>query len=171
MTSIQSANERVLRLKAKPVPKKDFGSRKLAALLSAMSDALAKEKNGVALAAPQIGHSVRIFIVSRKVLEQERLATDAAPKEKGDLVFINPEVLRSSRKKELMHEGCLSVPGLYGWVKRHEKTTVRAYTAAGVSFTYHGSGLMSQIFQHEMDHLDGVLFTDRAERYESNENG
>ena len=74
----------------------------------------------------------------------------------------NPEILKTSKEKMVVEEGCLSVRWLYGRVKRSQKTMVRAYDESGKMFTMGGSGLLSQAFQHEIDHLDGVLFIDKA---------
>ncbi len=156
----------VLRAHAKPIPRKDFGSAKLKRLIADMSAALKREEHGVALAAPQIGASVRLFIVSPKVLMRGK-------KEEGekvtlrDLVFINPEIVRRSRVKKELHEGCLSVTGIYGWIRRPDKVTVKAFGVDGKPFTYHGSGLMAEIFEHEIDHLDGTLFIDKVERLDT----
>ena len=169
---IVQAEAPVLRLIANPVPKKDFGSTRLKSLIAKMSRVLAKEKYGVALAAPQVGESLRLFIVAGRVLEES--SDDDAQKEKekeaaahkprpADLIFINPEIARLSRKTKEMSEGCLSVRGKYGTVIRHEKATVRAQDINGKPFTYHASGLMAHIFQHECDHLDGTLYIDKAE--------
>jgi peptide deformylase len=65
-----------------------------------------------------------------------------------------------------MAEGCLSVRGKYGSVLRHDKATVQAQDIHGKTFTYHGAGLIAHIFQHEIDHLDGILYTDKAEKLE-----
>ena len=163
----------VLRLVAKPLPTKDFGTMKLKSLIARMSRALAKEKFGVALAAPQIGESLRIFVVAGRVLQESSDKDAEAEKEKEekehlprpqDIIFINPEIIRLSRKTKEMSEGCLSVRGKYGTVIRHEKATVRARDIDGKLFTYHASGLMAHIFQHECDHLDGILYTDKAEQ-------
>lgn len=175
MKKIVQKDAKVLRHIAKPVAKKDLGSAKIAKLLSDMSAALNTEEHGVALAAPQIGVSLRVFIVSGKVLVREAKDEGEPLIEKPeDIVFINPEILRASRKKADMHEGCLSVRGkngksTYGYVNRHEKVSVRALDEDGNIFTYHGAGLMAQIFQHEIDHLDGILFIDKAERLDSEE--
>lgn len=166
MQPIVQEGDPVLRRKAKPVPKKDISSPALLRLLARMSKALAATEHGVALAAPQIGQPLRIFIVSKKVLEREYEAQgEGIPETLSDLVFINPDIVRLSRKKAPMDEGCLSVKGLYGVVERHEKATVRALDRHGKPFTYHGSGLMAQIFQHETDHLDGILFIDKARSF------
>ncbi len=156
MPIVQTGNP-VLRQKAKAVPKKEIGA--LRSTLRRMHATLAKEEHGVALAAPQIGVSKRLFIISEKVF-----ADEDAPKQKH-LVFINPELVRLSRAKKEMSEGCLSVRGTYGIVERHEKATVHALDEHGLPFTYHGSGLIAQIFQHEIDHLNGILYTDKAEQF------
>lgn len=157
--AIVQSGASVLRAIAKPVPKKEFGSAKLRRLVAQMTKALAAEEHGVALAAPQIGASVRLFIVSPKVFARNGKEVPAPV-----LAFINPELQRLSRAKKELHEGCLSVAGVYGHIKRHEKATVRAYDTKGRPFTYHGSGLLAEIFQHETDHLNGILFIDKAER-------
>ena len=88
-------------------------------------------------------------------------------------MFINPIIVRRSRKQIELLEGCLSVRNQYGTIKRHERVSVAAYDLAGRKFVRHASGLLAQIFQHEVEHLDGVLFTDRAwdiHEVESNQN-
>lgn len=161
MNKILNKGNPVLRKKAKPVPLHDIKSGKIARVIERMRRALAPHEDGVAIAAPQIGESLRLFLVAGHVFLREE------HKEKGathpDMVFINPEFVKRSRKKKMMHEGCLSARWLYGFVERSEKTTVSAYDEQGKKFTYGGSGLLSQIFQHEIDHLDGVLFIDKAE--------
>lgn len=122
-----------------------------------MSEALARESDGAALAAPQIGESLRIFIISGKLFQTQGETTPPA-----DLVFINPKITKQSQKKQKIEEGCLSVRWLYGPVSRAEKATIEAYDETGKKFTRSGSGLMAQIFQHEIDHLDGVLFIDKT---------
>ena len=150
-----------LREKASSVKKEEIGSKKLAKIISDMKKALASQDDGVAIAAPQIGVTLRIFVVSGKAF-----AINNSEEEKysayKDMVFINPKIEKSSRKKEIMDEGCLSVRGKYGKVERPEKTTITALDENGKKFKYGGSGLLSQIFQHETDHLDGILFIDKA---------
>ncbi|OGC88610.1 peptide deformylase [Candidatus Adlerbacteria bacterium RIFOXYC1_FULL_48_26] len=153
----------VLREKASPVAKTDFGSKKLTALIQKMKDVLAKEEFGVAIAAPQVGESLRIFVIAEKAFkDSDEEGIEETPVSSRHLVFINPELLRLSRKKHEMSEGCLSVRGIYGNVVRHEKASVKAFDENGKPFTYHGSGLIAHIFQHEVDHLNGILFIDKA---------
>lgn len=156
MVKIVQQEATVLRERAHEVPVGKIVSPEIKKVLKAMSAALAKEEDGVAIAAPQIGESLRIFVVSG------RLITEEGEKVKDDLIFINPVIKSASKKKVEMDEGCLSVRWLYGKVKRSDKVTVEAYNEKGKKFTRHGSGLWAQIFQHEIDHLDGILFIDKA---------
>jgi peptide deformylase len=119
-----------------------------------MSLALKSQGDGIALAAPQIGYPLRIFIISGKILNSD-LATK-------DLVFINPKISKLSRKKEWLSEGCLSVRPFYGKTFRSSKATVTAYDQKGKKINRGASGLLAQIFQHETDHLNGILFIDHA---------
>ncbi|MDP4020934.1 MAG: peptide deformylase [Candidatus Adlerbacteria bacterium] len=156
---LQTGNP-VLREVAKPVDKKDIGSRKLTALINKMKKVLSKEKYGVALAAPQMGEPLRLFIIAGRIFLPEDAPENAEVP--PHLVFINPELVRTSHKKTEVSEGCLSVRGKYGAVERFEKATVKALDEKGKPFIHHGSGLLAQIFQHELDHLEGILFIDKA---------
>jgi peptide deformylase len=152
----------VLRTKAKLVAKKDISSRKIRGVISRMKKVLAGEEYGVAIAAPQVGEALRIFVVSGRVF----LPEDApeGTKKPGDMTFINPEITRLSRAKREMAEGCLSVRGKYGTVMRHERASVKAFNEKGDAFTYNGTGLVAHIFQHEYDHLEGILYIDKASK-------
>jgi peptide deformylase len=78
------------------------------------------------------------------------------------MYFINPVIVKKSRETQVLEEGCLSIRYLYGKVRRSKKITVRAYDENGVLFERGASGLLAQIIQHENDHLDGILFVDKA---------
>ncbi|MFA6253638.1 MAG: peptide deformylase [Candidatus Paceibacterota bacterium] len=156
---VQKENE-VLHQPAEEVGKELFGTPKLKKIITDMSEALAKEDDGVALAAPQIGLPLRIFVVSGRIFTNEE--DFEAKKIKPDLVFINPELTKLSKEKMTMEEGCLSVRWLYGEVRRSVKATVTAYDIDGKKFTRSGTGLLAQIFQHETDHLNGVLFIEKT---------
>lgn len=167
----------MLRAKAAAVPKKDIGSKMLNAVISRMKDALKNESFGVAIAAPQIGESLRIFVIAGKAFEtdeehkafQDDDAGPESPAKHPDMVFINPRLTRLSKRKKEMSEGCLSVRGMYGTVMRHEKATVEALDENGQPFVYHGSGLIGHIFQHECDHLEGILYIDKAVKLEEDD--
>jgi peptide deformylase len=173
---VQTGNP-VLRSVAKEIPKDDFGSAKLASLIKDMKKLLKDEKYGVALAAPQVGESLRLFIVAGSALSKRKKKdaddeedTEEAGMPKEDQVYINPKLMKISRTKKDKHEGCLSVRGKWGMVPRSIKATVRAYDENGVPFTRGASGLLAHIFQHEMDHLEGILYTDKAkELYDERE--
>ncbi len=170
MLLIVQNGDPVLREKAKEVPIPEIKSARIQKILKDMVVALESQDDGVALAAPQIGISLRIFIVSNIAVEvpaelherTEMKDRRAHKKKSGYLTFINPTVMKLSREKEILDEGCLSVRPLYGKIKRSKKATVRAYDEKGRLFERGASGLLAQIFQHETDHLDGVLFIDKA---------
>jgi len=107
-------------------------------------------KNGVGLAAPQIGVSRRIIVIDTSAGEEE-----------GTLLrVINPEII-SEEGEQLGEEGCLSVPGEYEPVRRAEKIRVRAVSEEGKPYEIDAEGFLARVFQHEIDHLNGVLFIDR----------
>jgi peptide deformylase len=171
---IVQTGDPVLRGVANEVPKADFGSAKLASLITDMKRLLAKEKYGVALAAPQVGEPLRLFIVAGTAIEKRRKAANDEDSETDmpieDQVYINPTLLKVSRTKKEKHEGCLSVRGKWGMVPRAEKASIKAYDENGKAFTRGASGLLAHIFQHEMDHLQGVLYTDKTkELYDDRE--
>jgi peptide deformylase len=156
----------VLREKAKPIGKEDFGSQKLRKVIAEMRQALEKCDDGVAIAAPQIGHSLRLFVVSHRAFTIDAAEDGKELIKFTDRVFINPRITKTSKRRIWVPEGCLSVRWLYGNVPRHDKATVEAYDEHGKKFTLGGSGLIAQIFQHEIDHLDGILFVDTAKDIE-----
>lgn len=106
-----------------------------------------KEKDGVGLAAPQIGKNIRIIIVNTK---------------EGTICAINPKITKKSLIKEWDEEGCLSVPETFGKVRRHKNITCCFIDQSGNKTEIDAKGFMARIFQHEIDHLDGILFIDKA---------
>ena len=170
----------ILREKAAEVPVQDMTGHTIRSLIRAMKAALAATPDGVGLAAPQIGVSRAVFIVSEEAEEIDR--AQKAGWKRGDkrhpdgdiadrpyekrpwkyYVFINPAAANTSRKSADGPEGCLSVPERYGTVARREKITVRAYNERGEKFTRHCSRFFARVVQHELDHLIGALFVDKA---------
>ncbi len=136
-----------LRHVSKPLKRVD---QELHAIVREMFD-LMYAANGVGLAANQVDLPYRLFIINLK--------SDPAAKEE-ELVFINP-VLTSRKGNAEAEEGCLSLPGLYADVKRPERAVLNAYDLAGQEVNMELEGLFSRAVQHEIDHLDGVLFIDR----------
>ncbi len=158
IVQIDNKKDNPLRLHAETVKKAEFGSKELKTLIASMQKALAKEDDGVALAAPQIGVSKKIFVVAPGAYEEHA--------KYKPLVFINPTLIKVSRKKEIRQEGCLSVRWVYGKTKRHVGATVEACDVDGNTFTFGATGLIAHIFQHETDHLEGVLFIDHGFDFE-----
>ena len=140
----------VLNKKCRPVDKFD---RKLATLLDDMADTL-YQADGVGLAAPQVGILRRVVII------------DVG---EGLLELINPEILETSKETQTDAEGCLSNHGQYGLVERPMRVKVRAQDRHGNWYEKEGEGLLARAFCHELDHLEGVLFTSRASRMLSRE--
>jgi len=161
MTKILQQKDPVLRKVSVPVLLTDIGSASIKKVLKDMKTALDSQDDGVAIAAPQIGASLRIFLISGAVLDMIN-ETEGTK----DLVFINPVINKLSKTSDWMEEGCLSVRYLYGKVKRSTKASITAYDEHGNKFQRGGSGIMAQIFQHEIDHLEGVLFIDKAKEIE-----
>ena len=144
----------VLRRKAHKVT--DFGPD-LQKLIDDMIETMRNEP-GVGLAAPQVGESLRLIVVEYNENEED---------EESPLklyAVANPEFSRVSPETVVGPEGCLSIPGYWGDVERHEAVVVKAQNRRGQPVTIKAKGWMARIFQHEMDHLDGVLFVDRAEK-------
>ena len=112
---------------------------------------------GVGLAAPQIGISQRIIVV-------EFGDEDDDKKPEKLYKVINPEIVKKSSEMVVGIEGCLSVPGLMGDVERFEKVLIKGFNVQGKPIKIKAKGWLARIFQHEIDHLDGILYTDRAEK-------
>jgi peptide deformylase len=169
MIEIVQNGNKVLRQKAKEIPISQITKPKIQKILKDMSTALHSQDDGVAIAAPQIGLPLRIFLVSGKIFDEDFIrgkgSTEGILYKKDrskDSVFINPILKKISKDKKLMQEGCLSVRPLYGKVRRATRATVEAYDENGNKFIKEGSGLLAHIFQHETDHLEGILFIDKA---------
>ena len=105
------------------------------------------QKDGVGLAAPQVGQSIRLIVIRYK---------------DDNLVMINPVIIKKSLLKEWDEEGCLSVPKIFGQVKRCKKVTVKYLDSYGRPQKLSGDGFLARVVQHETDHLNGVLFIDKA---------
>ncbi|MBI1956902.1 MAG: peptide deformylase [Candidatus Niyogibacteria bacterium] len=168
MAIIQKEDPR-LRHQSEHVSLADIPKKAMRDLIEKMKLALRAEPSGIGLAAVQIGVPKALFIVSRYILDPEKtdaLEDEEAAKKKKEteeyLVFINPRITKQSRKKEIMTEGCLSVRGAFGKIKRSTNVTIEAYDEHGKKFTRGAGGLFAQVLQHETDHLNGILFVDHA---------
>ena len=159
MSKLVPANHPALHAIAEEITPSEFSDGTVAKILKDMRKALHGYKvdgfTAVAIAAPQIGVSKRIFIIEDQSKDRDALPT---------LVAINPTIVKFSKKTREAGEGCLSIPEYYGIVKRSKNVTLRAYDEYGTIYERGAGGLLAQIIQHEYDHLDGILFTDRAEK-------
>ncbi|MEK7606984.1 MAG: peptide deformylase [Patescibacteria group bacterium] len=145
---LKEPNE-VLRARAAEVNLTEWKREDLEALAADMILTMQKAP-GVGLAAPQIGQSIRLIIIER---EGEPLA------------LMNPVIIKRPWRKASMDEGCLSVPGKFGIIKRSPWVVVRAQHLDGSPFEIKAEGMLAEIFQHEIDHLDGILYIDKAEKF------
>ena len=161
MKQILQREHPVLRETARSIPVDEIGSDAVQKAIADMREAMHSQRDGVAIAAPQIGVNLRIFVISGPLLKQadRRFKGDGS-----DLVFINPEIIKRSKDKKEVEEGCLSVRWLYGMVERSSRVTLRAYDENGHKIERGASGLIAQIFQHEVDHLNGILFIDKVDK-------
>ena len=162
MVKIIQIGDPVLREIAEPVSLEEIGTPQLKKILDDMSEALRSQDDGVAISLPQIGVSKRIFAVSSKIFDEDYLAGETEDKDYEHLYFINPKIVKSSKKTESAEEGCLSIRGIYGMVVRPKNVTIEAINEKGEKITRGAGGLLARIFQHEIDHLDGILFIDKA---------
>jgi peptide deformylase len=105
------------------------------------------KKEGIGLAAPQVGENIRLIVINTK---------------KGPILMFNPKIMKKSWLKEWGEEGCLSVPLVFGDVNRHKKITCVFCNRKGAKEKINASGLLARVIQHEIDHLDGILFIDKA---------
>lgn len=153
LREIVTLPEPVLRRKARKITTID---KDLQVLIDDMIETM-RDAPGVGLAAPQIGQSIRLVVVEFGDEEDE-----AKPKKL--YVLINPEIVQASEEMVAGVEGCLSVPGLVGEVERHERIVAKGLNRYGKVNKLKLSGWTARIFQHEIDHLNGIVFTDRAEK-------
>ena len=143
MTGIRKYNDPILRKKCEKIEKVN---NEIKDLIEKMIK-IVQENQGVGLAACQIGLAKRVIIVRT---------------EQGYQAFINPEILWQSREKEIMEEGCLSFPQMFLKIKRSKEVEIKALTKQGKDIHIKVQGILARIFQHEIDHLNGILFIDHV---------
>jgi peptide deformylase len=143
----------ILRQQAKPIDPQEITGPEVQLLIRDMLETLV-EYNGVGLAAPQVHVSRRLVICAGEEDEEGRMQVR---------VLINPKLTPTTEETFGMYEGCLSLPGLRGYVERPAAVTVEAFNEKGEQVTYELSGFPAAVIQHECDHLDGVLYVDRLQ--------
>ena len=147
-----------LRTKCAPLSVDQITASETQQLVQDLRDTLAAEKDGVGLSAPQIAVTKRVALIGALAFSVD------GPKglSHNDIVMINPRITKSSKKTEVMEEGCLSIRWVYGDVARYKQVTVEYYDEHGTKQSRGFSGFVSHVVQHELDHLDGILFIDYA---------
>ena len=136
----------ILQKKSQEISREVIKSKEFQILCDDMFETMVK-KDGIGLAAPQIGKNIRLSAINSK---------------EGPLYIINPRIIKKSWSKEWGEEGCLSVPNVFGKVKRNSKITCVYTDRNGKEIKISPKGLMARVFQHEIDHLDGILFIEKA---------
>ncbi len=162
MVKIIQIGDDKLRTVCDAVSATEIHSPEFSKILTDLSEALRSQDDGVAISAPQIGVTKRVFAVSTKIFDEDYLAGQPEKKFYEHLYFINPVIKKFSAKTEELEEGCLSIRGVYGLVKRPKNVTLEALNEKGEKILRGAGGLLARIFQHEIDHLDGILFIDKA---------
>jgi peptide deformylase len=167
MLKVLKIGHPVLRAKAEPVAKIDDALRSLADDMLWTMDTY----DGCGLAGNQIGVARRIIVIDVSEAKRRpsvlRIGGKSRPVKKHmPMVLINPEFEPIPGKIESGPEGCLSIPGIYADVERHAAVRIRALDLDGNPFEFEAEGLLSRALQHEVDHLDGILFIDRLDAAE-----
>ena len=147
LTIITNPNP-LLRKKSAEISQKQISSKEIQRLCLDMAETMIK-KDGVGLAGPQVGKNIRLIVVNAK---------------DGPMCMINPKIKQKSLLKEWGEEGCLSIPEAYGQVKRYKKINCQYLNQNGQKTKITAKGLLARVIQHEIDHLDGILFIDKARK-------
>ncbi|MFH0856968.1 MAG: peptide deformylase [bacterium] len=157
----------ILRAKAKDLLKENIVADETQRLILDMIETM-REKEGIGLAAPQVNKSLRIICIDTiKNDSRGSITEDILPQlncthgERAALVLINPEITWESMLKNYMDEGCLSVPGKNGKVKRPKAIRIKCKNIKGETVKFKATKLFARVLQHEIDHLDGILFIDK----------
>lgn len=153
-------NDAMLRKPTTDIAVSDIQNDTLQTLIDNMIDTM-HSANGIGIAAPQVDASLRVCIINKEAFPKHmelggnRIDTDIA--------LINPYWERTSKKSDVDVEGCLSIPGLQGRVKRWKNITVSAYDRDGNELEFEAKGYLARVIQHEVDHLEGILYIDRTD--------
>ncbi len=118
------------------------------------------EDDGIGIAAPQVGNNTRIIIIGKEALKSTKNKSQFMLG--VDMVLINPRITQMSDTTDWAQEGCLSVPGVYGDVERAREIILEAHDRHGNPLSFSATDFFSRVIQHEIDHLDGILFIDKA---------
>lgn len=157
VTPIKTIPDPILRKKSTKVTEINDEIKKV---IKNLKDTVVEERDpeGAGLAAPQIGVSKQICVVRKFEFDPENPEEEKVT----DHILINPKIIKASKEKEIGIEGCLSVPDIYGHVERPKKIKMTALDEAGEEIQINASGFFARAIQHEIDHLNGILFIDKV---------
>lgn len=153
LLNIVTEPNEILHKKAEPVAPADLETKKIKKLVKNLKETM-RIRDGVGLAAPQVKESLAICAIHGKYSPDTN--------DNDDLILINPTWEKATRKKEYGEEGCLSVPHTFGKVKRYKNIKVKALSPDGQELNFLADGFFARIIQHEVDHLSGIIFTQKA---------
>lgn len=142
----------ILREKQQPVNPEDIRSERIKKLIQELRETMVGA-SGVGLAANQVNENVQIFVIEKKLAEENQVPD----------VFINPEITEYSNDMDELEEGCLSIPTFYVAIKRPKKIKFKALDENGNKVKFKARGFLARVLQHETDHLSGIVIKDRAE--------
>ncbi|HRY36322.1 MAG TPA: peptide deformylase [Candidatus Magasanikbacteria bacterium] len=151
LLQILTEPNKILRQVGKKLTLEEIGSKKFKKFIKDLTETM-YIRDGVGIAAPQVGESVMFCVIAK----------DFTPTKEKDLILINPVWEKKSITKLIDEEGCLSVPGIYGLVKRYKKIKVKALDENGKEICFEAENFPARVIQHEIDHLNGILFIDKA---------
>lgn len=151
----------ILRKKSAEISPKRINSQETADFCFDMGK-LMLEYDGIGLAAPQVGKNMRIIAINANEI-MKRANFPKIDTARGLIYIINPKIIKKSWAGEWGEEGCLSFPNIFGQVRRYKKITCQYFNLSGKKVKLNADGLLARVIQHEIDHLDGILFIDKAE--------
>lgn len=170
ITINKKSDEKFLRKKTAAFDFSRFSQKQINELIKAMKRIMI-QANGIGLAANQIGLDMRVFVAQIMKLDRHGNQRSLSRAEQKFYAIFNPEIVKSSGEKTVSEEGCLSVPDAYGDVSRAEKITLVGQDKNGRKMKIKAWGLLARVFQHEVDHLNGVLYIDKAKEVKKVESG
>lgn len=169
LTIANKKEEKFLRQKTAEFDFGKFSKKQIKKLIVDMKKTMEKAP-GIGLSANQVGLNLKLFIAQIPETRLEKDGEEISTESTEFYAIFNPEIKKFSKEKTIMEEGCLSVPGLFGEVERPEKITLEGYDQNGKKIELEAEGLLAKVFQHETDHLNGILFIDKAKNLRSYEN-
>lgn len=154
---IVELGDEILRIKAKAVSITELKSKQFQDFIDSMIKTC-ELNSGVGIAAPQVNEGLRVFILWSRTTKKRKNIPELGP-----IAIINPKIISTSKKVVKAYEGCLSIPGIRGLVSRHKSIDVEFTTREGEKLSLTLEDFPARIFQHEFDHLNGIVFLDRTD--------